>query len=660
MLISEVTAYHAFWDIPPGMSTNETWMCHRRKALPGAKPVAHFCPEDYVPEPFGSACGIPLYGYDQTRAYQPRPATVAAQQFYDFFVASQNRHQYGRWDHGWRKQGPNVKPGWRNQANYLRRAKIREHLRGRGIYGCWGDLWTNWFALDVDYHGGDPALFLEVLRILEDLEAFLPQVRWVYALNRNGITGLHLIGLLPEPRLLEDIRQDVQKTLVFLEDEQINRLQQYRPPKLKDQDFHPLANLELYPATNHNFRLPYAADRITITDDCLNGPGQVHLKPNLVKLMAYVRDQSRRAIPLARVIAHLQAHIHLTPLKAKKATRSGRRRKKRGGGNGMGKVEPLKGRHLEFLTGVVLGTESLPPDTIGCWATPALRHLMLVDGLSSEEALVKLEQFYDAIPDPSFSDRLSSGNLGELLRTDAYTTAKIAEGNLYQPRPEESADKFARVRHYCERIGFAFADPSTWHVLRSRRQCPFDITDVDFCLTFEEKLAVKEAGAANLKCDLPSVYQAAHCVKAFITKYPGRELPGSLVPQLCAGLPISWHIPSDAGTRRKKAERFLALLCLLGTIKVVRPKEWHGPGHLANRAVTYGLPQDEASSELARRWFTRRDSRFFGEDNRGADGKEESIYLRDFAPFTDQDLEEFYLGVESLSRPWKPQYHSSG
>jgi hypothetical protein len=327
----------------------------------------------------------------------------------------------------------------------------------------------------------------------------------------------------------------------------------------------------------------------------------------------------------------------------------------------MGQVEPLQGRHLDFLTGVVLGTESMPADTIGCWAAPALRHLMLVDGLSSGDARRRLEEYYQAIPDPSFSDRLRSGDLKGLLRTDASTAAKIAEGNRYQPRPEESAETFARVQDHCGRIGFAFADPSTWHVLRNRRQCQFDLTDVDFCLTFEEKLAVKEAGAAVLKCDIPSVYQAAHCVKAFVTKDPGRALPAGLVPQLCAGLPITWHIPSDAGTRCKKVEKFLALLCRLGIIKAVRPKAWHGPGHPANRAVTYGLPKDECSSELARRWFFQRDTRFLGEaEGRGADGEEEGIYLRDFSPFTDQALEEFDLAVERWNRPWKPPYHSSG
>jgi hypothetical protein len=188
-------------------------------------------------------------------------------------------------------------------------AKIRDHLRGKDLYGCWGDQSTHWFALDVDYHGGDIGLFLEVLRILDELAAFFPQLRWVYALSRNGVSGLHLIGLLPCPRLLEEVRCDVGKVLAYLEDKHTATLLSYKPERIKEQDWQPVAGLEIYPATNHNFRLPYAADRITITDEWLNRPGEVNLKPNLIKFMAYVRDPSRQAVPLAEVIDYLQAHV---------------------------------------------------------------------------------------------------------------------------------------------------------------------------------------------------------------------------------------------------------------------------------------------------------------------------------------------------------------
>jgi hypothetical protein len=255
------------------------------------------------------------------------------------------------------------------------------------------------------------------------------------------------------------------------------------------------------------------------------------------------------------------------------------------------------------------------------------------------------------IPDPSFSDRLT-GDIGELLRTDAYTARHIGDGNGYQPRPDESTEIFAGVKARCRHLGFVFAEPSTWGVL-GRQAFNCDISDMDFSLTFDDKLAVKGPGAAVLKCDVPSVYQGAHRVKAFVTKYPGKELPAGLVPALCDGLPINWFVASDGGSRCKKAERFLALLCSLGVIKVIRPRRWCGPGHRNNRAATYGLPQDKTTCDLGRRWY-------YSCLGLPATQERGGIYIADNSAFTDQDINELILEVERLSRPRKPQYQDSG
>ncbi len=640
--------YQEFRQIPHGIATGETWRLQRHKVIPRSQPVAFFRPEDFVPERFGYDEGIPLYRRDQTRAYTPKPHTLSAQHYYDIFVANQNRRRHSQWDDGKRDRG-NVEPDWRTYDRYLSRAKIRDHLRGRDIFGCWGDLYTNWFCVEPDYHGGDPGLFLDILPILDEFTGFFPSVRWFYGLNRNGISGLHLFGLLPEPRLLEEVRIDVGKVLVYLEEENFAKLLNHKPADLPEDQFHPVANLEIYPAVNHNFRLPYARDRITITDEWLNLPGQVDLKGNVVKFMDYVQDNDRQAIPMADVIEVIKASIKLKPLKQTRGSKT-TTRPRTSGGTGRGKIQPLKGRHLEFITGVVQGTEPMPADTIGCWATPALRHLMLVDDLDSDEALSKIEVFYNLIPDTSFSDRLSSGNIKELLRTDGYTIKNIENGNLGQARPDESTDKFVAVKARCQQIGFVFADPSTWHVLQSFRALPTDVSDMDFSLTFEEKLAVREPGAAILKCDVPSVYQVAHRIKAYVTKYPGKELPAILVPIICADLPITWFVASDAGSRCRMAEKFLALLCSLGIIKMIQEKQWFGPGHPKNRGAKYGLPKDEMAGGYLQ-W-----PRIIG---RGED-KEESIYITDTSVFSELDYEELILEVRRFNRPWTPQYHDSG
>jgi hypothetical protein len=163
-----------------------------------------------------------------------------------------------------------------------------------------------------------------------------------------------------------------------------------------------------------------------------------------------------------------------------------------------------------------------------------------------------------------------------------------------------------------------------------------------------------------LKCETRSVYQAAHCAKAFVTKYPGKELPASLVPHLYGNLPIFWHIPSDQGTRCKKAEKFLKLLCSLGILKVVKRKQWFGAGHADNRAATYGLPKDEAPSDLGRRWSYSAWTRHKPEIVAGGEQGGKGIYFTDSLPFNNCEIETFALEVERLNRPWMPKFHSSG
>jgi hypothetical protein len=308
----------------------------------------------------------------------------------------------------------------------------------------------------------------------------------------------------------------------------------------------------------------------------------------------------------------------------------------------------------------------MPDDTLGCWVAPALRHLMLVDGCSGGDALALTETYLRRIPDVRFSDRLSAGDVAEVMRTATYLARKIAAGNLHQQRPEESSAIFEKVGAYCRRVGFVFADPSTWHVLDRKPgafdKSAFDVSTCDFSLTFEEKLLVKQPVCALLRCDAPTAYQAAHRVKAFAIKYPGKELPGSLVPQLCAGLPIRWAVPSDQGARCKRAEKFLKLLCALGIVKRLKKKHWHGPGHASNRAAVYGLPQDVAESEVGREWY-------YGSWTRHRRGQEETeretqettcVYFTDTPPFTEEDLGVMAAELERLNRAWSPRYHSSG
>ena len=171
-------------------------------------------------------------------------------------------------------------------------------------------------------------------------------------------------------------------------------------------------------------------------------------------------------------------------------------------------------------------------------------------------------------------------------------------------------------------------------------------------------------GLLFAKCDVKSAYQAAHAVKAFIIKYPNRPLPGTLVPKLCAALPVRWDVPSDNG-RCKRAEKFLRLLCALGVVKVLRKKHWHGPGHPSNEATIYGLPQDkvlEPEGDVGRRWYVSSWTRRQGQEEREPDPYPETTCIYSYGPsrFTPADLEAIGSEVERLSRAWSPKFHSSG
>jgi hypothetical protein len=144
------------------------------------------------------------------------------------------------------------------------------------------------------------------------LPSFFPAWRCFYSLNKNGLTGLHLTFILPHTRPLESVREEVRR-----------RLEQVLPI-LEEENGVKLARPEICPRTNGHIRLPLAADRITITDEVLSGKNR---QSDRVKLMEFIHDPTREALPFAKVIAHIKANVKARKRKKKKYT---------SGGSGMG------------------------------------------------------------------------------------------------------------------------------------------------------------------------------------------------------------------------------------------------------------------------------------------------------------------------------------
>ena len=125
--------------------------------------------------------------------------------------------------------------------------------------------------------------------------------------------------------------------------------------------------------------------------------------------------------------------------------------------------------------------------------------------------------------------------------------------------------------------------------------------------------------------------------------------------------PVRASSPLHSASR---AEQFLRLLCALGIVKLLKKKQWHGPGHWKNRAAVYGLPQDVAppESDIGRDWYYGSWTRH----QRGQEGTERetqettSVYFTDTPHFTEEDLGVMAAELERLNRAWSPRYHSSG
>src|SRR5262249_61431846 len=108
----------------------------------------------------------------------------------------------------------------------------------------------------------------EALRRLPD---HCPGVRCLYDTDRGEVRRLHLVGLLPGSRPLQELRPLVQEALAAIEQD----------------TGAPLRGVEVYPDPDKPVRLPFG-DCLTVTDEGLNRDGEVDLQAHVVRLLAFV------------------------------------------------------------------------------------------------------------------------------------------------------------------------------------------------------------------------------------------------------------------------------------------------------------------------------------------------------------------------------------
>ena len=145
----------------------------------------------------------------------------------------------------------------------------------------------------------------------------------------------------------------------------------------------------------------------------------------------------------------------------------------------------MKGRYAQVLTDFWTGKLQIP-DTLNT----GIRLLALplpyyLD--TEEEAIALIEKFIDELPDVSFSDRLSAGNMAEVSRIVANTVKQVYAGNGGQPDPEVSTEKLKATVEAWKKRGFDPTDKSTWNKASAPQPC---VLAPDFCWKPEEVIKV--------------------------------------------------------------------------------------------------------------------------------------------------------------------------
>jgi hypothetical protein len=83
-------------------------------------------------------------------------------------------------------------------------------------------------------------------------------------------------------------------------------------------------------------------------------------------------------------------------------------------------------------------------------------------GKSEAEALDLIEDYIDALPHWTFSDRLISGDRAEFSRVVRNTVRQAYHGNAGQSDPSTSTRKLQATAEAWKRKGFDLTDKSTW------------------------------------------------------------------------------------------------------------------------------------------------------------------------------------------------------
>jgi hypothetical protein len=375
---------------------------------------------------------IPTYTKAQTVKYKRACYSVLRSMFHGYFVGCRKNYIW------------KTPEGWKTcKRGYLDNAKIKAHIEGKENYGVRaGDL-TNCIVADMDLHKGNKQVFIRQLEAV--MAYFHGKLRVHYSISKGGV---HVIIMFNDPLPIETARAWLRKQLEAIDTEELKQF-------ALQHNMRPISQMEIKPSRKDGWRLPFAAGRVTYTDQPLVGND----KKTFEKYIGWLHKPTYA--PMEPIFNFICDHVEETndEDKPKKKVSVAKKKPVPQTDVVFGSLGKQKGCYRATLVDFWTG-KTTPADTLNTAIVLTAR--MLPYYSSEDEAIDYLEELVDDVPDNGFSDRLSSGNRAEVSRVIRSTVSKVYGGNGGQPDVEQSNEKLIATKKAWDRIGFNLLDKTTW------------------------------------------------------------------------------------------------------------------------------------------------------------------------------------------------------
>lgn len=574
----DVQYFHSWDEVPDELNTRNNWeWLHDRRVLPDEEPTGVMVyartrkrrvfdgTEDAEVgdrwETFVERAEAKLYRIDQTRKFKPTRRTRAVKRFWRYFVECSSS-DYFIWE---------CDDEWISCLGKLSVDRLKTHLTQGEIYGVRAHhKLTRFGGIDADLHEGDPDVFLDQLRALQD--EFHGRNGWHYHLRDQDVGGVHLIQVF-EQRYVDDYLGELRAALVALDAKHPGLVSRAHDAGMKS-----FSEMEIFPSSGRGFRLPFARGRSLYLNKLLplltRGRKKVAdvvrylqwidnpIYPDKEVVFRYVAERLRQG---SRTDLNASSTIPRsnTPTIAPSARTSDLGR--------------MKGRYAKVITEFWSGN-NCPPDSLN----KAIQLLALVTPYyftSPTEAVQRIEQMVNELPDHSFSDRLLAGKRSKVHKVIRKDVASAFSGYSDQPRPEETKRSLDATFSSWRLKGFNPFDKASWAI--TQESLAFRLGP-DFEWSPDDTAHLEDM-AMILKVDFVTCAKAIKHLVRIVEGHAG-ELSIEAVKRV-----LEEHQIRCRSKRHNKASKLMAHLRSIDWIYLAGRERWEAGNPGGGKARAYGI-----------------------------------------------------------------------